>query len=490
VKVLLTCMEAALESDVPTYAGGLGVLVGDKVRAARDMKEQVDALTFSYPLGYARHRIVDGKVAMETMQYSPQMKFKSHGEMRLKTRFGRVDVQLLRGENAWLVHTDLAKNLYIERTPEDRLKKEIVLGMVGARLAEEGYDVLHVEESHTAFAAEILRKRQPKKRIVFTTHTPLPHGHEVWAAAAIRKLYGGRRQVGMTQLALRNADYVNCVSKMQWEIMNPHLDHRADYITNGVHVSWLHPAISKMLRKNVGDVTRNPAKFTLARALTAGDFREAKAKAKEDLVKEANDKAWHNHEFSGDAFTVGIARRFTGYKRLNMVLRFPEELDRLADEQPLQIVFAGVAHPLDKEGIGMIEQVISTGKRAKFGVAYFPYYTMDLARKMIAGSDLWLNLPYEEREASGTSWMKAMMNGTVLVSTRSGSVPEYADETNALIIPRGSEEEQARSLLAHITAALRNKKLWRTGVKAIASSAPLTAHRMMRDYFKKAYLNG
>lgn len=486
--MLLASMEAGLESDIPTYAGGLGVLVGDKIRAARDMKQQVDVLTFSYPLGYVRHRIVDGKVAVEPFQYSPHQKFKTHGEMHLKTKFGNVLVQLLRGENAWILHTDLAKNLYIERTPEERLKKEVVLGMVAARLAvEKDYDVLHMEESHTAFAGELLRKRGSKRRIVFTTHTPLPHGHEVWASGAINKLYGGRRRISMTQLALRNADYTNCVSRMQWQIMNPHLDHKADYITNGVHMSWLHPAILKALRKNVGDVTKNPVKFTYARALPAGDFREAKAKAKEELAREVNDWAWRNRDFDG-AFTVGIGRRFTSYKRLDMVVRFREELDRLAAEKPLQIVFAGVAHPLDTEGRGMIENVIRVGQSAKnLRIAYFPCYTMDLARKMIAGSDLWLNIPYEEREASGTSWMKAMMNGTVLVSTRSGSVPEYADDTNALLINKGSDEEQARALLEHIRNASRDKKLWKTGVKAIASSAPLTAHRMMREYFAKAY---
>ena len=486
MKVLLVSMEAGLRSDVPTYAGGLGVLVGDKLRAARDMKQQVDAVTFSYPLGYARHIVVDGKVAMETVQYDPHSFFKSAGEMRLKTRFGRLNVEVLRGENAWLIHTDLAKKLYIEASPEERLKKEVILGTAAARLAEE-YDVLHAEESHTAFATELVRKQHPKKRVVFTTHTPLPHGHEVWSARAIRRFWGGVRKVSMTKLALRNADYVNCVSRMQWETMNPHLDYRADYITNGVHVSWLHPAIRRLLRKHVGDVTRNPLKFALARALPAGEFKDARAKAREELVKEVNGKAWKNREF-GDAFTVGIARRFTGYKRLDLVLHHWEELDKLAAKQPLQLVFAGVAHPLDTEGLATIEKVIAIGGRAKnLRIAYFPFYTMELARKMIAGSDLWLNVPREGLEASGTSWMKAMLNGTVLVSTLSGSVPEYADETNALIIPRGSEEEQARTLLGHIKAAMKDRKLWKTGVKAIASSAPLTAHRMMHDYFRKAY---
>ena len=448
MKVLTVTMEAALGNDIHTYAGGLGVLVGDKLRAARDMHKYVDVVTFSYPEGYVRNEVHDGKVVPMTDPYDPHREFKSEGEWEIKTKFGEAGVEILRGPNSWLVHTGLAPRLYVD-TPEQRLKKEILLGKAAARIfAEGGYDVLHVEESQCAFAALELKRVSPNSRVVFTTHTPLPHGHEVWENGVVGRLYSSLGKIDMTKLALDNCDFVNCVSKMQREIMNPHLQGRAEYITNGVHKSWIHPN---------------------------------RGRAKKELIREINGSSYHAKEFD-ESFTIGIARRFASYKRMDLVLRQLKELEKI----PVQVVFSGVAHPGDAEGIKTIEKVLDTANRTEnVKVAYFPDYDMELAKKMIAGSDAWLNVPVEGKEASGTSWMKAMVNGTLLISTVSGSVPEFADESNALLIPKGSDDEQAKSLVQLIARASEGDSEMSKNARALAPE--LSARRMMKEYFSRAY---
>ena len=455
VKVLTVSMEAAVENNAHTYSGGLGVLVGDKIRAAQDMKKPVDVITFSYPEGYVRNRVVDGKIIAETNPYEPEKMFREWDTFTLKTGFGDVSIKILQGKNSWFIHTDLANRLYVEDGGEHRLKKEIIIGKVAEKLfLQEGFDVLHVEESQCAFAGLELKKASPKSRVVFTTHTPLPHGHETWDSEIVKKLYSPLGKLNMTKLALDSCDFVNCVSKMQRDIMNPFLQERAKFITNGVHKSWKH----------------------------AG----GKRKAKQELLKAVKNQAFHTKDFD-DSFTIGIARRFTSYKRMDLVFSEFDKLEELAKHTPIQIVFAGVAHPSDTEGIKTIERVLETAATAKHvRIAYFPNYDMDLARKMIAGSDAWMNVPVEGQEASGTSWMKAMMNGTILISTVSGSVPEFADAGNALLIPPGSAKEQGLSLFNLIKRAAQ-EDTHEMSKAAIAVSDKVSAKRMMEEYFSRAY---
>ncbi|MBR9690010.1 MAG: glycosyltransferase [Candidatus Altiarchaeota archaeon] len=487
--ILLVSMEAALWNEVPTYAGGLGILVGDKIRAAQDTGLKMDALTFSYPQGYIKHKIEDGKVIAEPNPYNPKKKFKSAGSFEADTKFGKIPWELLKGENSWFVHTDFAEKLYIENSQEDRLKKEIILGKAAAQVfSDKNYDILHIEESNAAFSGEEVRRAHPKKRIVFTTHTPLPYGHEKWEGEIAKSIYG-KEHVSMTETAMKSANYVNCVSRMQRDIMNPYLGGRADYITNGVHVgTWMHPVIKKLVKNCVGDIEKSPEKLANAVCINTKELKEARSKINEQLVKKVNSSAFKNMDFEAGNLTVSIARRFTGYKRLDMILSEFSTLEGMAKNKPIQIIFAGMAHPLDVEGLKTIEKVISIAGEAKnVKIAYFPEYNMDLAKTMIAGSDLWLNVPQEEREASGTSWMKAMMNGTVLVSTVSGSVPEYSiNRQNSLLISPGDYRTQSKQLLEHINYALRTDTS-EISRGAITAASHLTARRMIMEYESRAY---
>ncbi|MBR9680965.1 MAG: glycosyltransferase [Candidatus Altiarchaeota archaeon] len=489
MKILLASMEAAFENKINTYAGGLGILVGDKVKAAKDLKLNLDVVTFSYPGGYASNKVEGDKLIVGPKPWNPKRKTKSSGKYTIKTNFGEVEYELLRGNGFWMIHTpEFANRLYIEYSNEERLKKEVILGEVAAKLtAEKKYQILHMEESHAAFGGEALRKKGKKQKIVFTTHTPLPHGHENWTGNFVKSITG-YDSVKMTKLALKNANYVNCVSRMQRDILNEFLDNRSDFVTNGVHTSWMHKKLETLVSSCVGDVLKKPQNMVNSLCIDTRELRDTKAKMNAELVNKINKEAYAPKTFVPGNFTIGIARRFTGYKRLDLILREWDMLENLAREKPIQIIYSGIAHPSDKEGINQIEAMLKRARDSKHvKIAYFPNYDMDIAKIMLAGSHAWLNVPNEEGEASGTSWMKAMMNATLLISTSAGSVPEYAiDKQNSLIIPRGYDEYQAKALLGKIRYAVNND-LTEMQKSAIATSAHLTARRMMSEYISKAY---
>jgi len=489
MKILLASMEAAIANNMNTYAGGLGVLVGDKLKAAKDLKLKLDAVTFSYPKGYAAHKIEDDKIIVTEKKWNPKRKTKSLGKSEVKTPFGKVEYELLKGDNFFLIHaTEFANRLYIEYSNQERLKKEVILGEVAARVAQEKkYNILHMEESHAAFGGEALKRDKRKQKIVFTTHTPLPHGHEVWEGDFVKEITG-MDSVSMTKLALKNANYVNCVSKMQQRILNGFLDNRSDYITNGVHIEWMAKKLQTLLKSCVGDMRKSPEKLVEAVCMDAREFSDKKAELNLKLIEKVNKEAYAPKDFVAGDFTIGIARRFTGYKRLDMILREWDMLESLAHEKPIQIIYSGTAHPSDRQGINQIEMVLKRAKESKHvRIAYIPNYDMDIAKTLISGSHAWINVPNEEGEASGTSWMKAMMNGTLLIGTAAGSVPEYAvDKQNSLIIPRGYDDYQAKALLGQIKYA-QNHNILDMQKHAIATSAHLTAKRMMGEYVSRAY---
>jgi len=488
-------MEAAIRSDIPTYAGGLGVLVGDKIKAARDMGVEAEVVTFAYPFGYVRHVIEDGEIRAEPEPYEPEKVFQIFDEREINLGGEKVHVKILRGERSWLIESEIAKRLYIEEEPVERLKKEILLGKVAAQIfLENNFEVLHVEESHAAFAAYEVKKAKQETRIVFTTHTPLPYGHETWGGDVLQRFYPELGETNMTKLAIANANFVNCVSRMHCEVMREFLEGRTDYITNGVHASWMQSALREKIAACGCDPLEAPEKLVYAGNLEWEELREAKLRAKEELVREVNEHAFKNAEFASDAFTVGIARRFSPYKRVDLLARNLFRLESLASNKPLQIVFAGVSHPRDSAGMEMVRRVVEAVKRAKYTrIAYFPYYNVSLAAKIIGGCDLWINIPREEQEACGTSWMKAMLNGCVLVSTRAGGVPEAAIHGfNSLLIPRALEEDQVRELFAHLKRMLYSyydaeREFYEIARNAVASSASLTARRMMMEYVRRAY---
>lgn len=482
MRVLIVSMEAAVVPEGKTYAGGLGILVGDKMRAAEAVGMEVDVLTFSYPQGYVRQRVVDREIVSEPTPWEPEAVFQKVGELDVNMEFGRIGVEILRRGHAFLVHTGLAERLYVESSPEDRLKKEVLLGKVAAELFEEGeYDIMHMEESHTVFAGLELTARRgssARKHLVFTTHTPLAHGHERWDASLLARIYGsplGQGTVNLTKVAMRISGVCNAVSRLHAQVM-ARQGYPMPYVTNGVHFeTWAAEEI-------VEDVNA-PERLIYF----DGELEEIKAKNRERLVDVVNKKAILSEDFSGDALTIAVARRFTGYKRNTLVLRNIGALERIAKEKPVQIVLAGQAHPADREGIEQIRQALRAVESVKHvRIALFPWYDMELAQTLVQGADVWLFYPREEDEACGTSWMKAMMNGAHVIATKAGGVPEFCTHgRNAWLLDPGDDNAQAARMYAiirRLAEKFGRREFYDVPVRAVRTSAHLLARRMMVDY--------
>ncbi|MBR9681307.1 MAG: hypothetical protein GOV00_00745, partial [Candidatus Altiarchaeota archaeon] len=481
--------------------GGLGILVGDKLRASQDLGLGITVLTFSYPEGYAKHKIEDGKLITEADPYTPEKYFKTYDERTLKTKFGDVPYKLYKGKGQLVIDTELAPRLYTEKDRIDRLKKEIVLGKVAAELfSKEKFDLLHIEESHGVFGALELHsklKDKAKSKIRFTTHTPLPHGHERWDSHDIERLYGSigyAGKVNISEVLTFLASKVNCVSRMHATNMKRLLHWDVGYVTNGVHLSWMHPYVKKISEKFVGNLTEEPSRLSNSKAMPFLELQEAKRVVKEKLVKLVNEKAFKNKEFDDETFTVSSARRFSNYKRNGLLLDQLNRLESYAGNKPLQIIYAGLAHQDDVEGQKMIERImgrINTAKKVR--IAYLPTYDMEIAKLMIAGSDAWTAIPRERDEACGTSWMKACMNGTIPVVTRFGAAPEFLiDKQNSIMLYEHMDEQLSVEMAGKIKKLLYlyhedPKSFYKIAKSAMTSASAMTARRMMKEYFSRIY---
>ncbi len=501
-KVLLVSMEAAFENNIRTYAGGLGILVGDKYRASQDMGLDVSVVTFSYPKGYGRHKVTeDGRLLMDETPYHPEKHFKLYDERELGTNFGKLPYRIYQKKGIWVLDSEIAPRLYTEDSPRDRLKKEIFLGKVAAELfSETKSDILHIEESHGVFGALELNKKYKtsiKDKIRFTSHTPLPHGHERWSSEEINQLYGPigyAGSVNMSEVLYSISGKVNCVSKMHAENMNNLLHWNVGYVTNGVHISWMYPYIRKISEGFIGSLIEEPSRLANSKAIPFEELQEAKRVAKEKLAKLVNEKAFKNLEFDDEAFTIGSARRFSSYKRNGLLLEQLNRLESYTNGKKLQIIYAGIAHRNDIEGQKMIEKILQKIKEAKkVRVAYLPAYDMDTAKAMLAGSDVWTAVPRERDEACGTSWMKACMNGTVPMATRFGGVPEFlVDGQNSFLLNEKMDEPLSLELAEKVKHALHvyyedPKQFYKIAKSAMTASAGMTARRMMKEYFNRIY---
>ncbi len=468
-------MEIALDSALPTYSGGLGVLAGDTVRSAADLGLPMAGVTLLHRRGYFRQRIdAEGHQSEEPAEWNvadhltaleARVSVEIEGrpvavrawEYRVRG-FGGAEVPI------FLLDTDLPEN-----GPEDRglthhlyggddryrLCQEAILGIGGVRmlraLGHEDVGRFHLNEGHAALAVvalleECLGRRTPRaaaveaaveelrSHVVFTTHTPVPAGHDKFSHELAEHVLGARRLellasldggplLNMTELALRASHFVNGVAMRHGEVsrsMFPEYPIRS--ITNGVHVAtWTSPSIRVLLDRHVRDWRRDSLSLRYAVGIPLREIGWAHRRSKQALLDRVNRECGAG--FDPEAFTLGFARRATAYKRPTLLLRDPERLSAIAREQgPIQVVFAGKAHPRDHEGKEMIRWIHEARAALGAGVslAYLPDYDMALGRLLCAGCDAWLNTPMPGLEASGTSGMKAALNGVPSLSVLDG----------------------------------------------------------------------
>lgn len=574
-------MEFGVHSSVRIYSGGLGVLAGDHVRSASDLGLGLVGVGLLYRQGYFRQLIDDG----HQVAAFPN------------ARFERLPLRLMRDEHAkpirvpvpyghhtftaqvWelrvgrtrllLLDTDHDGNPFEHRTytqqlyggdDRTRIAQEVLLGIGGVRALQAlGIEpkAVHLNEGHCAFAPlELLRARLAagekiaeatdavRSRTVFTTHTPVPAGHDRFNADLVSEALGGyqeslgwsaeqlmdlgrvrrgdaREPLCMTVLAMKLSRGTNgvsalhgAVSREMWKDLYPLATHVDDvpigHVTNGVHpLFWLSPALralydehlpgwrEKMLDAEFWQGAHLIPDAALWRAHQRSQAELAEAMRKRGIV------------LNSGALTLGFARRFAPYKRANLLFSQPERLEALlTGAHPVNLIFAGKAHPRDLHGQALLAEVVRWTNTPPFRgrIAFLEEYDLTLGARLTQGVDVWVNTPRRPREASGTSGQKAAINGVLNLSVLDGWWPEAYDGQNGWAVgdtrSYATQEEQdaadAESLYAALEGAVvplyfqRESGLptaWIQRMKgSIASCMPrFNTHRMVADYVEKAY---
>jgi len=469
-------MEICLEQAIPTYSGGLGVLAGDTLRSAADLGVPMVAVTLLHRKGYfVQHLDPSGQQSETPVHWNPEAVLEPVDARATVTLEGR-EVQVrawkyeVRGIHGhvvpvYLLDTMLPENSEWDRTLTDflyggdehyRLCQEIVLGMGGAALVQAlGYrdgTIYHLNEGHSALLTlQLLEKqldgRPPfeleesdfdavRHRCVFTTHTPVPAGHDKFPLEMVRTVLGDQRvsllessggvhegMLNMTHLALHLTRFVNGVAMRHGEVsrgMFP--EYPIDSITNGVHATtWTAPAFAELFDRRVPEWRKDNLYLRYAVSIPLEEIRDAHAACKADLLKEIERRT--GETLDPAVMTIGFARRATPYKRADLIFSDLERLIKIArNVGKVQIVFGGKAHPRDGGGKELIRRIFAA--REELGdlvrIVYLENYEMALAAKMVAGVDLWLNNPMKPLEASGTSGMKAALNGVPSFSVLDG----------------------------------------------------------------------
>jgi starch phosphorylase len=469
-------MEIALDSKIPTYSGGLGVLAGDILRSAADLEVPMVGVTLLHRQGYFHQQLAADGTQSETAEYwSPADRLEpleitatieiEGRKVRIRPwRFmvtGVEDYQV----PVFLLDTAVESNSDFDRSLTDhlyggdtyyRLCQEAVLGLGGvAVLRALGYDrnlVCHMNEGHSAFLTVALLEEEleeqnatavndemieaVRRQCVFTTHTPVAAGHDQFPIDLVRQVLGPQRTslvqdsrclldstLNMTYLALRFSRYINGVSMRHGEVS---LDMFPGYpihaITNGVHaVTWVSPAFAELFDREIPGWRRDNRYLRYAIQIPLEDIQTTHQSAKRVLLDEVERRS--GVRLQQDVITLGFARRATPYKRADLLLTDVDRLNGIAERAgPLQVIYAGKAHPRDEPGKEVIRRIHEAAREFsdRVRLVYLENYDVELAKYLCSGVDLWLNTPRRPQEASGTSGMKAACNGVPSLSVLDG----------------------------------------------------------------------
>lgn len=590
--------EYGLHHSLPFYAGGLGFLAGDHIKECSDLYVPIVAVGFMYPEGYVRQRIRDDGW-QENMDQSldrdaaPINRVLDSSGKQLVVKVPLIDPPIhvavwwvaVGRVLLYLLDTDIDANdpwnrmisahLYVGDL-EQRLRQEIVLGIGGSEVLEAlgiRHSIIHLNEGHAAFALlERVRTRvqsgmtseqafeQVKKTSIFTTHTPVPAGHDIfpfhlmeryfhsyWSALGLERegflnlgLHPQEPGTGfnMTALALRLSEYRNAVSKrhaevtvQMWASMWPGTaaqDIPIEHITNGIHVpTWIEPKMEMLFNKYLGPEWLadhdNPYIWELVEEIPDMDLWQTHYWLKIkliDTIREQARKRWAleganaSRAPAGGTFldssilTIGFARRFATYKRADLIFADMERLKQLLNDRwrPVQIIFAGKAHPADDPGKRILQKIYHAASDPQMGgrIAFLEDYGEQFAQYMVHGVDVWLNNPLPPMEACGTSGMKAALNGVPHLSIPDGWWIEAYNGKNGWIFGRGEpsldrDREDAQALYDILEKEVVPcyyrfsddgiphdwVRVMKDAIKSNASA--FSARRMVKEYLQKFY---
>lgn len=469
-------MEIGLRAEMPTYSGGLGVLAGDTIRSAADLKVPMVAVTLLHRKGYFYQRLDDSGwqreepaawVIDDFMNEMPARVSVTIEDRTVRLSAWRYEYESVTGFKipVYFLDADLPDNSEWDQTLTDflyggdsyyRLCQEVILGIGGVRMLEAlGYENIqrfHMNEGHASLLGlELLDQESGKasrktitledieavrKKCVFTTHTPVPAGHDRFPMDMVKRVLGSRKEfdelkevfchgdvLNMTYLALNLSHYVNGVAKKHGEVSRlMFAEYAIDSITNGVHAAtWTAKPFQELYDQYIPGWREDNFSLRYALKIPGEQLWNAHALAKEQFLKYVNRET--NLGMDIDLFTIGFARRAATYKRADLILADIERMKGIASQAgPLQIVYAGKAHPQDQEGKEIIKRIFQTKELFKndIKIAYLENYDMELGRMLVSGVDVWLNTPQPPQEASGTSGMKAALNGVPSLSVLDG----------------------------------------------------------------------
>ncbi|TSC84547.1 MAG: alpha-glucan phosphorylase [Microgenomates group bacterium Gr01-1014_16] len=536
-------LEMMLESDIPTYAGGLGVLAGDILRSCADLQIPAVGVSLVYS-GDTFYQSVtpDGSQTflkqdwqkLDQLTKLPDIIEITLADTQVKVGCWRYDIVGLTGfvVPVYLLDTnltsnpgwirDITKNLYA--TGDYRLMQEILIGFGGIKmLSALGFisiPTYHLNEGHTALVTLALltennyQDAAVKKRCVFTTHTPIPEGHDKFPYDTAYRLAGnylpwhikkltGETDLSLSHLALNLSRKSFAVSRKHRETSKklfPAFDF--DYITNGIHHrSWTHNHLQDVYNQYLPGWLENPSLLANSYQLKTNDLWQAHTECKRKLVSYVNHHLLPDHpEFNENTLTISLARRPVAYKRPLLLYHDLERLSRIGQGR-LQIIQCGKSHPDDDVSQSFVRQIIeaSNAVKDKIKICYLENYSPKIARTLVSGSDVWLNTPTKPLEASGTSGMKAAINGVLNFSILDGWwIEGFArnPQSGWAINPAATDnndDADANSLYtileSEIIPAYYNRRDdWiRRMQAAITLGAHFNSHRVVQEYQAKAW---
>ncbi len=521
-----------LIGDIPAYAGGLGILSGGLLSAARDMGFPMIGITFVYNKGYVRHEIKNGRILFLPDEYNPADFFrKIEKKFFIKLKNIRIwfvawEYKLSEDVAVFFIDTNIKENpphlrklterVYIEENEEERILKRLLLSL-GALTLVEGLGInvkkFHINESHCGFLAIELLKRLKspeavRKKLVFTTHTPLPHGHEKFSYAIIERYYELPREVkllspgilDMTRVVSVLAGYKNAVSWKHWKLLKSQKSFIGDYITNGVHTKWVEDPFREVYDKYLRGWFSSPEKFSYALSIPIREIEIAREKCKRKFIELMEHECVFNKKFSEESFTISLRRRITGYKRNDILFKDVEKIEQFAKKYKVQVIIGGVCHPNDIEGRKILQNLVdmlSVLHHTK--LALLLRNGKKYERACISSCDLFIHAPLPPFEACGTSWMRAALNAVPTLATRDGGVVEcIISGYNGWLFGKNriNPKEPYHDLdefyvtLEKILELYRREKenYLKISLNALRSIASFfNTHRVLREYIAKAY---
>ncbi|ACL70893.1 alpha-glucan family phosphorylase [Halothermothrix orenii] len=529
-KVAYFCMEFGLHEDLRIYAGGLGILAGDILKAARELDVPMVGVGILWRQGYTRQLIgEDGRPydSYPTNDYIYDLVEDTGVKVKVKVRDDDIYCKVWKVDRydnvpLYLLDTNLPenKNKWITGQlygwfEEERIAQEIVLGIGGVRaLRKLGIDVdlYHFNDGHPVLAGtELINEKMAKgmsfdealeetrKEVIFTTHTPVKEGNESHGLEVMKYMGAfngltldqmikiGDSPFNMTVAGLRLSRIANGVSELHGKTarkMWSYVDNKAPIvsITNGVHrKSWVDDRIVKAYENGE-------------------DLLKPHQEIKSELIDFVEEKT--GTRLNPEALLIGFARRAAPYKRGNLIFRKPEVIRPYLEEGKIQIIFSGKAHPLDDVGKGIIADLVKMSEKYPNSVVFLEDYNIEIGRMLTRGVDVWLNNPRRPLEASGTSGMKAAMNGALNLSTLDGWWPEACEHgVNGWQLGDGyeGEDQDQHDLDALYNVLLKevvptyydNKEKWAQMMRASIESTydKFSAQRMVSRYYDEMYQN-